>query len=713
MATSGSTRTTLISPFQYFADPTRARPIFNGFIFIGRVDGDPTNTADQIPVQVIRESGGPVTVAQPIRTGPGGLPIYNGSPAQIVVCRSNYSLTLQDNNRVQVYHSPNVQSGFVNQPITHTTLAAAMADDNSSRQLIRLLERGGAEFRRAVDQAEYDRFPELGRFTDAGSILWVLIVSGNVVVENLGAIGDYSFTSGTGTDNTSAINQAGQLAALLKVPVEIRLMYLCMGDVTFSSKANIVGLGKGRFSDNFAGSYLVFGGSAKLTLMGNNPRGLLIKDVGFAYIGTQTGISNIIFQDFSLHTSSIVRVEFYGSTTHAVKFSGARSANYSQNVSLTDTTFYSCAGAMSTSDVGNLVITLLTMTNINIDGTRPNNADNAHLWDMRGVREVNITTILNEGNLGSVPLTSEFNFEFDRWVTIRGIHSEWVGSNQPQYLAVLNATSGLQGIGGFLTIEDGIIRRPIKVLNGRIPIILHRVDRFLISGESNTTEDYIDVDSSLNGVWAGARIIGASNRIPMTVSASHIGKVVVESSFQVGGTVDLAQRTSVPTRMYEWKGFSALENASTNPLITTLTKLRFGATSDQSTPYGSAFRVTGLDGDLINTPRIIFGFTVGTEYAGSQYSVAVKYRIVSGGGDATLTPIRSVLSNTSNSVDRVSRGDGFTLATLVSNVPATGVAGFEILRHITGEWDSPPVIDILGVELFMGSSVPDDMFSFF
>ena len=135
MATSGSTRTTLISPFQYFADPTRARPIFNGFIFIGRVDGDPTNTADQIPVQVICECGGsPVNVTQPIRTGPGGLPIYNGSPAQIVVCRSNYSITLQDNNRVQVYHSPNVQSGFVNQPITHTTLAAAMADDNSSRQ---------------------------------------------------------------------------------------------------------------------------------------------------------------------------------------------------------------------------------------------------------------------------------------------------------------------------------------------------------------------------------------------------------------------------------------------------------------------------------------------------------------------------------------------------------------------------------------------------
>ncbi len=209
MATSGSTRTTLISPFQYFADPTRARPIFNGFIFIGRVDGDPTNTADQIPVQVIRESGGPVTVAQPIRTGPGGLPIYNGSPAQIVVCRSNYSITLQDNNRVQVYHSPNVQSGFVNQPITHTTLAAAMADDNSSRQLIRLLERGGAEYRRAANQAEYDSFPELGRFTDVAGGLWILNISGEVSVQWLGSVIDGV------TDDTPSIN-AAMSALLLK-----------------------------------------------------------------------------------------------------------------------------------------------------------------------------------------------------------------------------------------------------------------------------------------------------------------------------------------------------------------------------------------------------------------------------------------------------------------------------------------------------------------
>ncbi len=100
---------TLISPFQYFADPQRARPIFNGFIYIGRKDGDPTNPSDQIQVRVICECGGtPVNVSQPIRTGPGGIPVYNGSPAQIDIPQAEFSLTVQDQNRVQVYHSPRV-----------------------------------------------------------------------------------------------------------------------------------------------------------------------------------------------------------------------------------------------------------------------------------------------------------------------------------------------------------------------------------------------------------------------------------------------------------------------------------------------------------------------------------------------------------------------------------------------------------------------------
>ncbi len=131
---------TLISPYQYFADPQRARPIFNGFIYIGRPDGDPTNPDDQIKISVICECGGdPVNITQPVRTGPGGIPVYNGSPAQINVPVAEFSITVQDKDRVQVYHSPRV-TGFnqfsADNAVTHATRADAVSDTNANRTFI-------------------------------------------------------------------------------------------------------------------------------------------------------------------------------------------------------------------------------------------------------------------------------------------------------------------------------------------------------------------------------------------------------------------------------------------------------------------------------------------------------------------------------------------------------------------------------------------------
>lgn len=173
---------TLISPYQYFADPQKARPVFNGFIYIGKPDGDPTKPDDQIQISVICECGGtPVNVTQPIRTGPGGIPIYNGSPAQINVPAAEFSITLQDKDRIQVYYSPRV-TGFndfsAENAVTHATRMDAISDSNANRLFIKLGELNGASYRRAVDVTEYNKFPDVMRFTDSGSHLWVLMTEG-------------------------------------------------------------------------------------------------------------------------------------------------------------------------------------------------------------------------------------------------------------------------------------------------------------------------------------------------------------------------------------------------------------------------------------------------------------------------------------------------------------------------------------------------------
>ena len=95
-------------PFIYFADPTKGRPVFNGSIYVGEVDKDP----ELFPIQVyIQNQNGTISaVTQPIKTGAGGVPLVNGSPAQLVV-QDNYSMRVRDSVGSQVYY---VSNGLAN-----------------------------------------------------------------------------------------------------------------------------------------------------------------------------------------------------------------------------------------------------------------------------------------------------------------------------------------------------------------------------------------------------------------------------------------------------------------------------------------------------------------------------------------------------------------------------------------------------------------------
>ena len=94
-------------PYDYFADPTKGRPVYNGSIYIGVVDLDPTIVANQLPIRIRQEDGTEVSVAQPVSTGAGGTIAYLGSPAQIVVDGS-YSIAVLNKLGTQVYYAANV-----------------------------------------------------------------------------------------------------------------------------------------------------------------------------------------------------------------------------------------------------------------------------------------------------------------------------------------------------------------------------------------------------------------------------------------------------------------------------------------------------------------------------------------------------------------------------------------------------------------------------
>lgn len=103
-------------PYDYYPDPTRGRPVFNGSIYVGKPDTDPQVASNQLVVTAVQEDGISVPIAQPIRTGAGGVPMLNGSPIQLQVS-GEYSIKVLDHLGAQVYYAASLVSG-----ITPTTI---------------------------------------------------------------------------------------------------------------------------------------------------------------------------------------------------------------------------------------------------------------------------------------------------------------------------------------------------------------------------------------------------------------------------------------------------------------------------------------------------------------------------------------------------------------------------------------------------------------
>ena len=93
---------------EYFPDPTKGRPIFNGSVYVGIPDLDPITEANRVDVVVIQESGTRVTIdksAQPLTTGAGGQIQYLGENV-VVLVDGSYSVRVNDSLGAQMYYIP-------------------------------------------------------------------------------------------------------------------------------------------------------------------------------------------------------------------------------------------------------------------------------------------------------------------------------------------------------------------------------------------------------------------------------------------------------------------------------------------------------------------------------------------------------------------------------------------------------------------------------
>ena len=108
--------TTFVNPYTYIADPTRGRPVFNGRVFFGNPDTDPVQPENRVTVSLVNENGTLTALMQPIATGPGGVAMVNGNPAQLDIALTQYSMTIQNGLGVQIYYSPRVSIGTAGGP---------------------------------------------------------------------------------------------------------------------------------------------------------------------------------------------------------------------------------------------------------------------------------------------------------------------------------------------------------------------------------------------------------------------------------------------------------------------------------------------------------------------------------------------------------------------------------------------------------------------
>lgn len=95
------------SPAQQFMRTDIFQSLFHGKIYIGQIDKDPTDEANQISVYIQQEDGSLLEVPQPLRTNAAGYPVYNGKIVKFVTTQG-HSMALYDASDVLMAYYDNV-----------------------------------------------------------------------------------------------------------------------------------------------------------------------------------------------------------------------------------------------------------------------------------------------------------------------------------------------------------------------------------------------------------------------------------------------------------------------------------------------------------------------------------------------------------------------------------------------------------------------------
>lgn len=192
-------------PSQLFTMPREFKSVFNGMIYIGKIDTDPTIQANQIQVYLENEDGSYTPMPQPIRTNAGGYPVYNGKVSKFVTVEG-HSMLIQDANGVQLFYFPNVLKYDPDQFASRAQLKIDAAIDIPSLSFVLgdFILVGGYYYK--GDGANHFRVVENsddGSGIQLSNGLWA-----NIVYENFVHVGWFGAKQDGVTDDSDAITRA-------------------------------------------------------------------------------------------------------------------------------------------------------------------------------------------------------------------------------------------------------------------------------------------------------------------------------------------------------------------------------------------------------------------------------------------------------------------------------------------------------------------------
>lgn len=151
-------------PSQLFTMPRSFKAVANGKIYIGQIDTDPVNPANQIQVYIDPEDGSDlIPVTQPIIINAGGYPVYNGQITKFVTVQG-HSMAVYDAYNSQQFYFPNVLKYDPDQLRTLLSQENAGALVNDSNVFVKQPIDG------SVQVTLHDKMKEMKSSIDVGSV---------------------------------------------------------------------------------------------------------------------------------------------------------------------------------------------------------------------------------------------------------------------------------------------------------------------------------------------------------------------------------------------------------------------------------------------------------------------------------------------------------------------------------------------------------------